>query len=157
MLQTDAPVAPGSSGGALVDTAGSVVGIVSAVASDTTGRFGFATPIDLAHTIALQLIAHGKAVLSWLGVEGADLTAAQASAMGLPGGAMVRGVTAHSPAAKAGLDRDDVITNVDGEPVSSMPGLAVQLREHQPGEQVKVGYLRKGKPGQAEVTLGAHP
>ena len=157
MLQTDAPVAPGSSGGALVDTAGSVVGIMSAVAADTNGRFGFATPIDLAHMIAVQLIAHGKAVLGWLGVQGSDLTADQATKMGLRGGAMVRGVTAHSPADRAGISRNDVITKVDGEPVSSMPGLAVQLREHQPGDQVRVSYLRNGKQSQAVVTLGQHP
>ena len=157
MLQTDAPMAPGSSGGALVDTAGSVVGIVTSIAADATGRFGFATPIELAHTVALQLIAHGKAVLGWLGVQGTDLTPQQAAQMGLHGGAMVQDVTNRSPADRAGINRDDVITDIDGEPVGSMPGLVVQLREHQPGEQVEVGYLRDGKEGQAEVTLGQKP
>jgi S1-C subfamily serine protease len=157
MLQTDAPIAPGSSGGALVDTAGSVVGIVTSVAADVGGRFGFATPIDLAHRVAVQIIEHGKAALGWLGVEGSDLTAEQAASMGVAGGARVRGIASHSPAAAAGLAPDDVITEVDGEPVSSMPGLVVETRAHEPGEHVKVEYWRKGKRADATVTLGEHP
>jgi S1-C subfamily serine protease len=157
MLQTDAPIAPGSSGGALVDSSGSVVGIVSAAAEDGGGRFGFATPIDLAHRIAVQLIEHGKAVLGWLGVEGSDLTPEQAVSMGVTGGARVRGITTNSPADAAGLAPDDVITEVDGQPVGSMPGLVVETREHQPGDHVEVGYWRDGKEGTATVIIGAHP
>lgn len=157
MLQTDAPITPGSSGGALVDTAGSVVGIVSSAAADVSGRFGFATPIDLAHRVAVQLIEHGKAALGWLGVEGSDLTAEQAAAMGVTGGARVRGIRKNSPADRAGLAPDDVITEVDGEPVGSMPGLVVETRDHQPGDEVEVGYWRDGKPGTATVEIGEHP
>jgi S1-C subfamily serine protease len=133
------------------------VGIVSSVGAEIAGRFGFATPIDLAHKIAVQLIEHGKAVLGWLGVEGTDLSPSDATKIGVPGGAMVRTVASHSPADRAGINRDDVITDVDGQPVGSMPGLMVELREHQPGDHVKVGYRRNGKPEQAEVTLGEHP
>jgi S1-C subfamily serine protease len=157
LLQTDAPIAAGSTGGALVDTAGSVVGIVSSVAAQVAGRFGFATPIDLAHRVALQLISHGKVVMGWLGVEATDLSTDQATQIGVPGGAKVRGVTSHSPAERAGLSRDDVITEVDGRPVSSMPGLMVELREHDPGDEVTVGYWRDGTQAQADVTLGEHP
>jgi S1-C subfamily serine protease len=157
LLQTDAPIAAGSTGGALVDTAGSVVGIVSSVAAQVAGRFGFATPIDLAHRVALQLISHGKVVMGWLGVEATDLSADQATQIGVPGGAKVRGVTSHSPAERAGLTRDDVITEVDGKPVSSMPGLMVELREHEPGDEVTVGYWRDGTQDQADVTLAEHP
>jgi S1-C subfamily serine protease len=157
MLQTDAPIAPSTIGGAQVDTAGSVVGIVSPVAADIATRWGFATPIDLAHKVALQLIQHGQAMLGWLGVEGSDLTAAQLLRLGLTGGAMVRDVDDGSPAARAGLQQDDVITEVDGKPVSSMPGLMVELRDHQPGDHVEVGYVRDGKADAADVTLGQRP
>jgi S1-C subfamily serine protease len=157
LLQTDAPIAAGSTGGALVDTAGSVVGIVSSVAAEVAGRFGFATPIDLAHRIALQLISHGKAVMGWLGVQATDISPDQATQIGVPGGAKVQGVTSHSPAERAGLTRDDVITEVDGKPVGSMPGLMVELREHEPGDEVSVGYWRDGQQDQTDVTLGEHP
>ncbi|HJR26564.1 MAG TPA: trypsin-like peptidase domain-containing protein, partial [Acidimicrobiales bacterium] len=91
MLQTDAPIAAGSSGGALVDTAGSVVGIVTAVAAEPAGRFGFATPIELAHRVARQLIETGHATHGWLGVHGADLDPERAAELGVRGGAVVRG------------------------------------------------------------------
>jgi S1-C subfamily serine protease len=157
MIQTDAPIAPGSSGGALVDTTGAVIGIITAAAGEAGGRFGFATPIDLAHRIAVELVEDGSASHGWIGVEGVDLTADQAAAMGIEGGAMVRTLVGDGPAADAGLAKDDVITEIDGKPVRSMPGLVVELREHRPGDQVTVGYLRDGEHGEAEVTLDDRP
>jgi S1-C subfamily serine protease len=155
--QTDGPISSAASGGALVDTSGAVVGIVSPVAADVARRWGYATPIDLAHKVALQLIQHGQAMLGWLGVEGADLTTDQLRQLGLSGGAQVRDVDAGSPAAHAGLEQDDVITEIDGEPVASMPGLMVELRDHQPGDQVEVGYVRDGQRAETDVTLGERP
>lgn len=160
LLQTDSPTAATASGGALVDTAGSVIGIVTghdASAGDGTERFGFATPIDLAHRIALQLIETGHAVHGWLGVEGVDLSSDEAAALGVHGGARVRGVSEGSPADKAGLSGDDVITDVDGHEVESMPGLATEVREHQPGDHVEVGYMRDGQHQTADVTVGDRP
>jgi S1-C subfamily serine protease len=157
MLQTDAPIAAGSSGGALVDTAGSVVGIVTAVAAEPGGRFGFATPIELAHRVALQLIESGKATHGWLGVEGADLDPERAAAWGVEGGAVVRGIAQDGPADDAGLANDDVITEVDGEEVSSMPELAVETREREPGDEVRVGYVRDGAHRETTVVIGERP
>lgn len=157
MIQTDAPIAPGSSGGALVDANGSVIGITTAVANEPGGRFGFATPIDLAHRVAGQLLATGHMVHGWLGVEGADLTAEQAEAMGVDGGALVRRVATGSPASAAGLIADDVITEVGGRRVSSISGLVVQLRTHDPGEEVAVGYWRHGRHAEATVILAERP
>ena len=156
MLQTDAPIAAGSSGGALVDTAGAVVGIVTAVA-EPAGRFGFATPIELAHRVARQLIETGHATHGWLGVEGADLDADRASELGVPGGAVVKGVEDDGPADEAGLERDDVISSVDGEEVESMPDLAVEMREHEPGDEVEVGYWRDGRRHDTTVVVGERP
>lgn len=160
LLQTDAPIAPTASGGALVDTTGSVIGIVTAFAADqgdAGDRFGFATPIDLAHRVALQLIKTGHATHGWLGVEGEDLSPDEAASLGLPGGARVRGVSEGGPADKAGLDDDDVITDVDGHEVESMPGLAVEVRDHEPGDEVEVGYWRDGKHEQTSVEVGERP
>jgi S1-C subfamily serine protease len=157
MIQTDAPIAPGSSGGALVDANGAVIGITTAVAAEAGARFGFATPIDLARRVADHLLADGRMVHSWLGVEGTDLTSDQAQAMGVGGGAMVRDVAGGSPAALAGLTSDDVITEVDGQRVHSISGLVVELRAHDPGDEVLVGYWRDGAHHEATVTLAEHP
>jgi serine protease Do len=93
----------------------------------------------------------------WLGVEGTDLTSEQAKALRGVGGALVHTVAPGSPAATAGLAADDVITEVGGREVRSISGLVVELRRHDPGEQVVVGYWRDGQHGDATVTLGEHP
>jgi S1-C subfamily serine protease len=160
LLQTDAPTAPTSSGGPLVDTSGSVIGIVTAFAgdeADEAGRFGFATPIDLAHRVALQLIQQGRASHGWLGIEGSDLSNDDAAAMGVEGGAKVHEVDRGSPAEEAGLGGDDVITEVDGQAVESMPGLAIEMRDHEPGDEVTVSYWRDGERHSATVEVGERP
>jgi S1-C subfamily serine protease len=160
LLQTDAPVDSTTSGGALVDDGGAVVGIVTSwsdSSSDDAGRLGFATPIDLAHRVALQLIDRGQAMHPWIGVQGTDLPGDESQVLGVHGGAKVQGVEQGSPAAKAGLDSDDVITEVDGQEVESMPGLAVEVRRHDPGDQVTVGYWRDGGHHEARVTVGERP
>lgn len=159
LLQTDAPAAATAAGGPLVDTAGSVVGIVTAFQGDPseTDGFGFATPIDLAHRVARQIIDRGRASHAWLGIEGTDLSSDDAATLGLDGGARVRQVDRGSPADRAGLDREDVITEVDGEPVDSMPGLAVEMREHEPGDEVEVGYWRDGEHHTSTVRVGERP
>ncbi|MEO7430328.1 MAG: trypsin-like peptidase domain-containing protein [Acidimicrobiales bacterium] len=157
MIQTDAPIAPGSSGGALVDASGAVIGIVTAVADDPGGRLGFATPIDLAHQVAEQLLATGHMVHGWLGVDGEDLTASQARTMHVDGGATLQRVAPGSPAALAGLAADDVITEVDGQPVRSISNLVVRLRTHGPGEPVRIGYWRRGEHAEVTVSLVARP
>src|SRR5947207_12630365 len=87
MIQTDAPISPGSSGGALLDAGGSVIGLTTAVAtSDGAQGLGFATPVDVARTSADQLITTGKVVHVWIGVEGTDVDAATANDMAIDGG-----------------------------------------------------------------------
>jgi putative serine protease PepD len=160
LLQTDAPIEPSAAGGALVDGRGAVIGIVSALQDadqEHGARFGFATPIDLAHRVALQLIEAGHATHGWLGIEGTDLSDDEAAALGLPGGARVSGVDHGSPADRAGLDDGDVVTEVDGREVESMPGLAVEMRDYQPGDDVEVGYWRDGKHQTTKVQVGSRP
>lgn len=156
MIQTDAPIEAGWSGGPLVDATGAVVGISTDLAGQRAG-FGFATPIDLVRIMADELVAWGKVAHVWLGIEGADLPADQADVMGLPGGAAVQRVAPGSPAADAGLTAHDVITEVGGDRVSSSSGLVVAVRRHKPGEQVVVGYWRDGRHHETTVTIHARP
>jgi S1-C subfamily serine protease len=160
MIQTDAPISPGSSGGALVDGAGAVIGITTAIAVTDVGAegLGFATPIDVARDVADQLIATGHAVHVWLGIEGEDLSRPMADSMGVAGGAVVKKVWSGSPAASAGLTPADIITNVDGHAVAGMAGLVVALRTRKPGQIVKLTVHRDGgKTRNISATLTEKP
>lgn len=151
MIQTDAPIAPGSSGGALLDGRGAVIGITTAIAVSEVGAegLGFATPIDIARDVAEQLITTGKVVHVWLGIEGEDGTSST--------GALVRRIRADSPAAKAGVQERDIITSVEGRKVTSMSALVVALRNRKPGQVVTIGLTRDGKPMTVQATLVERP
>lgn len=159
MVQTDAPIAPGSSGGALLDAYGRVIGITTAVSMTDTGAegFGFATPIDAARSAAEQLISTGKVVTVWLGVEGSDVDAATAADLNLDGGAMIEKVKADSPAERAGLAPKDVIVRVDGKPVTSMTMLVVAVRAHHPGDVFTVEIVRDKQHHGMPVTVAEKP
>lgn len=146
MIQTDAPIAPGSSGGALLDQRGDVIGITTAVAVNSSGPqgLGFATPIDIAHDVAEQLIGNGHVTHVWLGVEGEDVDADTANQLGISGGAVVKKVVPGSPAANAGIAISDVITDVNGVRVNTMGALVVAMRERKPGDRVTVGFWHNG-------------
>ncbi len=156
MIQTDAPIEAGWSGGPLLDDSGTVIGITTDASGGPAG-FGFATPIDIVRAMADELVAWGKVAHGWLGIEGGDLPAPQAHAMGIEGGATVRRVAAGGPAAVAGLAPGDVITEVGGDPVSSSSGLVVAVRHHKPGEEVVVGYWRRGRHEETTVLIDERP
>lgn len=159
MVQTDAPIAPGSSGGALLDAYGKVIGITTALAMTDTGAegFGFAIPIDAARNAADQLIATGKVVTVWLGVEGSDLDGATALDLNLDGGAMIEKVKPDSPAERAGLAPRDVIVRVDDKPVTSMNTLVVAVRSHRPGDVFTVEIVRDKQRHGMTVTVAERP
>jgi serine protease Do len=159
MVQTDAPIAPGSSGGALLDGTGTVIGITTAVAVTESGTegFGFATPIDQARSVAEQLINTGRVTTVWLGVEGSDLDGATATDLNVDGGAMIGQVKAGSPAEHAGLAARDVIVGLDGRPVTSMGMLVVWLRPHHPADTVDLDVLRDRQHRTMRVTLVERP
>ncbi len=159
MIQTDAPIAPASSGGALLDANGAVIGITTSVdAIDPVGTgFGFATTIDVARSVADELIRTGKVVHSWLGIEGGDLDNATALDLDLEGGAMVAVVTDASPAQRGGLVTRDVIVAIDGHTVGSMGDLVMALRSHAPGDSVVLKVVRDHRPRTATVTLVERP
>jgi S1-C subfamily serine protease len=151
MIETDAKVAPEAVGGALVDGSGVVIGVTTTPAGEK--GLGFATPIDVAKSVAMDIIATGSAHHVWLGVKATDLDATTAKTLGVDGGAKLAAVIGDSPAALAGLLVDDVITAIDGAPVSSMTALVLALRSHDPGDLVEIGYLRAGEPSTCTVTL----
>lgn len=158
MIQTDAPISPGSSGGALVDDNGAVVGITTVAASESgADGFGFATPIDLARSVAEEVMSTGKVAHVWLGVEGSDVDGATASGLNLDGGAMVAMVTPDSPAQRAGLNPHDIIVAADGTTVRSMGELVVVLRSRTPGEPVTLEVMRDGEHRTLRVVLAARP
>ncbi|HUR49699.1 MAG TPA: trypsin-like peptidase domain-containing protein [Acidimicrobiales bacterium] len=156
MIQTDASIAPGSSGGALLDMSGAVVGITTAIAIDSRAggeSLGFATPVEVARDVAHQLIDTGHVVHAWLGIEGDDVVGGSDGA----DGALVRQVLAGSPAQKAGILPGDVITSLEGKPVKSMLMLMVNLRSHSPGDEVSVELTRDGELTQLRTTLVERP
>jgi serine protease Do len=148
-IQTDAAINPGNSGGPLVSVSGTVIGVNSAIASQTGyySGYGFAIPIDLARRVMDQIIAHGRVQRAALGVTVRNVSPNDAAYVGLPD---VRGVVVEdfggetSPARKAGLEPGDIIVAVDGKPVEYVGQLQQQIAFRHPGETVKIDVARKG-------------
>jgi S1-C subfamily serine protease len=158
MIQTDAPVSPGSAGGPLIDNAGAVIGITSAVvARDGGDGLGFATPIETARMVGEQLITNGRFVHVWLGLEGSDVDGDVAAQLGIDGGALVDNVTPGGPAERAGLAAADVIVGIDDRPIMTMGALVVSLRGRPPGEVVVLDVIRESKRRAVRVTLAERP
>lgn len=164
VIQTDAPINPGNSGGPLVNLAGQVVGINTLVAGQAeTGvqaqGIGFAIAISTAKPIADQLVSAGRVVHPYLGISYAPLNPAISAQLGTSekNGVLVASVAAGSPAAKAGLRRRDIITEVDGTAIQSDSGLAQVLNQHKPGDTITLTVLRGTQKLSVKVTLGEMP
>jgi S1-C subfamily serine protease len=159
MIQTDAPVSSGSSGGALLDSTGKVIGITTAVAAGGSGAdgLGVATPIETAHMVGDQLIANGRFIHVWLGIEGSDVDGGTAALFGIDGGALVDKVTPGGPAERAGLAVRDIIVGIEEKLIASMGALVVNLRGRPPGEVVVLDVLRDSKRRELSVTLAERP
>ncbi len=159
MIQTDASIAAGSSGGGLFDASGTLIGITTAVAITESGTegLGFAIPAEEARRVAQDLVTNGKVVRVWLGVRGADMASGAEQVHGTEGGAMLREVVEGGPAAAAGLASGDVVTRIGDTDVSSMSGLVMALRSHRPGETVPVTYVRDGQSFTVDVVLAEKP
>jgi serine protease Do len=160
MIQTDAPVTQGNSGGALVDAAGAVVGVNSAIAaSPEVGAEGvaFAIPIDVAVAVAEELINSGRATHPWLGVTGGNITPEAAEEFGAEQGAFIREVVRGGPADDAGLRPNDVVVEFDGEEIESMDDLVVAIRTREVGDAVRLTVVRDGKRLALTATLGDKP
>ncbi|MBX6390464.1 MAG: trypsin-like peptidase domain-containing protein [Frankia sp.] len=166
-IQIDAALNFGSSGGPLLDTAGQVVGINSAIASipgtdGTVGQtgnsgVGFAIPIDYAASVADEIIRTGRATHPHFGVVATTVTPQEADAAGTAPGAKLREVTPGGPAAGAGLRVGDIVTKVDDMVIASSNDLLAAARLHEVGDRVTVTYQRAGRSASLQVTLAEQP
>jgi putative serine protease PepD len=161
-LQTDAAINPGNSGGALVNCSGELIGVPTAGAAvpNSAGGsigLGFAIPVDLAKSIADEIIATGRVTHAFFGLQTVPIPPAAAAQAGLPEGLYVQTVTPGGPAAAAGLGPSDVITKIDGEPATSNIQLQELTLTKKPGDTVTVDYTRAGHSATATVTLAAQP
>ncbi|WP_431323116.1 trypsin-like peptidase domain-containing protein [Rhizobium sp. YTU87027] len=158
-IQTDASLNPGNSGGALVDLEGKVVGINTAILGPSGANIGigFAVPINTASAIMRQLVAHGEIRRGQLGVQVQDSSAdfARALGVGASTGALVNEVRPRSPGAEAGIVVGDVITAVDGVPVSGSTQLRARISALPPETVVKLTLLRRSGSVQVVATLAA--
>ena len=156
-IQTDASINPGNSGGPLLNTAGEVVGINTAILSRSGGSvgIGFAIPINMAKDLLPQL-KKGKVVRGWLGVMIQKITPDLKEKLGLKDekGALIADVTAGGPAEEAGIKRGDVIVSFDGEDIKEMHDLPYIVASTPVGKKVTVEIIRKGKKKSLEVKTG---
>ncbi len=157
VIQTDAAVNPGNSGGPLVDLQGRVIALNAATIPYAEG-IGVAVPINPALDVARQIVEHGRAQRPWLGVVGYDVDRRVAHYYGLPvsQGVFLVEAPEGSPAAAAGLRVGDVLTSLDGRPLADVSDLVEALRGRRIGETVEVGFERQGAR-KLRVTLGTRP
>jgi serine protease Do len=160
-IQTDASINPGSSGGPLFDTHGTVIGINSAIYSTTgdNAGIGFAIPIDLAKSVMDQLRKHGRVLRGWLAVEVQKVTPELAQPFGVstPQGALVVGVVNHTQAAKAGIQRGDIIVKFGGKTIHDEHELP-DIVAHTPiGKSVPIEVIRNGNHLTLHVTIAEAP
>ena len=160
-IQTDAAINPGNSGGALVNVRGELVGINTAIFSQSGGNMGigFAVPSNLSRAIMDQLVRTGKVVRGWLGVAIQDLTPELATQFGITDtkGVLVSDVMDDSPAKRAGFERADVIVEYDGKPMDSPTHLRNAVAQTPIGKKVSVKLIRDKKPKTLEVSIAEQP
>ncbi len=160
-IQTDAAINPGNSGGALVNVRGELVGINTAIFSQSGGNMGigFAVPSNMAQSIMGQLVQTGKVVRGWLGVSIQELTPELSSQFGITEtkGVLVSDVMDDSPAKKAGFERADVIVEFDGKSMDSPTHLRNAVAQTPVGKKVVVKLIRDKKPKTIDLTIVEQP
>jgi serine protease Do len=162
-IQTDASINPGNSGGPLINALGEVVGVNSAIFSQSGGNvgIGFAIPIDLARKVIEQLRKNGRVIRGWLGVRAQDLSPAAASSLGLARSsgdmAVVTDVTESSPAAEAGLKTGDVIVEFNGKTVPKSHDFRSIVADTAPGQKITLKVVRDKKEQIVAVKVGELP
>lgn len=160
-IQTDAAINPGNSGGALISMRGELVGINTAILSRTGGShgIGFTIPSNMVRPIVESLLRHGKVQRGWLGVTVQDLTAELAQGLGLSTtqGVLVTDVEPGSPAATAGVQRGDLIEQINGERLSSSAQLRTVVATRGADADIALTYTRSGERRQSDVHLLERP
>jgi len=161
LIQIDAPINRGDSGGPSFDSNGNVIGVNTMIASPSGGSVGvaFAVPADTIKTVISQLKAKGSVTRGWIGVQIQPITPDLAKGLGInsPRGAIIADVQKNSPGAKAGLARGDVVTSINGEPIKDAYELTKRIQNTAPGTSIHLGSQRKGSERPVTVTLGQLP
>lgn len=156
-IQTDASINPGNSGGALIDVDGRLIGINSAILSQSGGNIGigFAIPSNLSVAITSQLTAFGEVRRGFLGVQISELDADMAEAFGLDStdGALIEEVVEGKPAEVAGLLKGDVIVMLNGKKIKSANQLRIKIGQIAPGSEIDIVYVRDGKEHTVSVSV----
>jgi len=161
-IQTDAAINPGNSGGALVDAHGNLIGINTAIFSQTGSSvgIGFSIPTSIAKGVMEQIITHGRPLRGWLGIEAQALTPELLEAFGLKKGTeglVITTLYRNGPAHKAGVEPGDVLIAIDGQKTSDAREVLLAISNHKPGERIKLDIMREGKPLAIEAIAGERP
>jgi len=160
-IQTDAAINPGNSGGALVDSNGNLIGINTAIYSQTGGSMGigYAIPVSTARQVMEQIIQKGSVTRGWIGVGVQDVTREIAESFKLPaaGGVLITQVERGAPADKAGVKLGDVLLAVNGRPVTDTTAMLNSIAALRPGEDAKLKVSRNLAENELTVTIGRRP
>ncbi|WP_288378543.1 Do family serine endopeptidase [uncultured Massilia sp.] len=160
-IQTDAAINFGNSGGALVDTNGHLLGINSAIYSQTGGSvgIGFAIPVSTAKKVLDAIVEHGQVVRGWIGIESQDITPELAESFGLGrnSGAIIAGVVRGGPADRAGMRPGDILVAVAGKQVANTSEMLNLIAQLEPGEKAPLRIVRKNRESTLDVTVGKRP
>ena len=161
-IQTDAAINPGNSGGALIDTKGNLIGINTAIYSNNGGSMGigFAIPVNLAKQVMESILTNGSVTRGWIGVEPQNISKELAQSLNLPGntvGVLIVGVLEGGPADRSGIKPGDVLTKVNGQDTKDVRQLLNQVAAQQPGKQITVEILRKGKALSLTMNVAKRP
>lgn len=160
-IQTDAAINFGNSGGALVDIHGNLLGINSAIYSQTGGSIGigFAIPVSTARTVLESIIKNGQVVRGWIGIESQDITPELADSFGLgrSSGAIIAGVVRNGPADRAGVRPGDILLAVEGKIVKNTGDMLNLIAQLAPGAKAKLKLMRQNRESTVDVTVGKRP
>ena len=160
-VQTDAAINPGNSGGALIDIQGNLIGINTVIFSRSGGSqgIGFAIPAETVREVMDQLIASGRVVRGWLGVETQDLTRTLAESFGIgpAGGALIAGVVRGGPAEDGGMRPGDVVVAIEGRPIGDSSALLNAVAALKPGSSAAVALVRERREMKVTVKVGTRP
>ena len=161
-IQTDAPINPGNSGGALINDRGELIGINTAIITHGSGGnqgIGFAVPSNLARTVLEEILKNGKVTRAYMGIFPQDVTPAIAKAFGEKDlrGVLVGDVSPNSPAQAAGLQRGDIILEVNGKPMTDSNQLRMTISMMQPGSETKLKVVHDGNQRELAIKLSELP
>ncbi len=151
-IQTDAAINRGNSGGALIDSLGRLVGINAAI-DDKSEGIGFAIPINLAREVMTQIIQHGQVVRGWLGVQGESLFAVNGGFRGI----RLTRVFTDGPADTAGLMKNDIIMELNGQKVTGVRNILNQIAQSSPGDHLEITGFRDRQPFKTTATVSVRP